>query len=353
MDIITAQQNLIAAQQDYINALMQGNILPQTIPQNSIQYGLAPEPKEINSIYPTFEEIVEEFLDYEKPLIREASYQSYKYLLKSSLLDAFGKTPINEISSKMMQDHINELNIRGFAVKSMRERIGLLKNILHYAERKEIIVPKKYHVRYPNAPKEKYKVFTEDEYKKLYNYCLEDKHPMSTGILLAMETGMRIGEVCGMQWKDVDLENKVLSINKSVQRVYLMDERTSKVIINPPKTQTSKRQIPITNKFSEILLNKKPIGISEDHFIASSTGNPNEPRVLRQGYDRRIKKIGLPKMTFHGLRHTFATRAIAKGVDVKTVSAILGHSTCDITLNIYTTCTDEMMSKAMETLESD
>ena len=149
---------------------------------------------------------------------------------------------------------------------------------------------------------------------------------------------MRIGEVCALQWKDIDLEERVIRVNKSIQRIYTEEDTMGKMktelLISTPKTKSSQREIPIVQPLSTMMKDFAKI-CRPDYFVCSGTTTPIEPRTYRSYYMKKIEEIGLPRLKFHGLRHTFATQLIASKADVKTVSAILGHSDITTTLNTY------------------
>lgn len=147
---------------------------------------------------------------------------------------------------------------------------------------------------------------------------------------------MRIGEVCALTWDDVDVNNGVICIRKTIQRVYILDEgaRYTELLIDTPKTKNSVRDIPMTQDLLRILKPLKKI-VNGEYFVLSNDSKPTEPRTYRNYYKRLMKRLGIPDLKFHGLRHSFATRCIEGKCDYKTVSVILGHSNISTTLNLY------------------
>jgi len=147
---------------------------------------------------------------------------------------------------------------------------------------------------------------------------------------------MRIGEICGLQWSDIDIEKGVISVKRTVQRIYNVENQINRteIIVDKPKTQNSIRDIPMSKELYNTI---KPLCrvVNENYYVVSNDNRPVEPRTYRSYYLRLMKKLGIPPLKFHGLRHSFATRCIESKCDYKTVSVILGHSNISTTLNLY------------------
>jgi integrase len=156
----------------------------------------------------------------------------------------------------------------------------------------------------------------------------------TAGILLALFTGLRIGELCALQMKDIDLTGKTLSVRKTLQRIYDAKGGKTRLHIGPPKTQTSNRTIPLPSLLTIPLT--KFITDNPEHYFLTAKSKPTEPRTYRQFFSRFLKKHNLPKMRFHEIRHTFAVRAMEiPEFDIKSLSEILGHKNVSFTLNVY------------------
>ena len=157
------------------------------------------------------------------------------------------------------------------------------------------------------------------------------------GIYLCLSTGVRIGELCALQWKDIDTDTGYVSVNKTIARIYLMDENgknRTEVVIDTPKTQNSLREIPIYNELLKLLKPLKRI-VNPEYYVLTNSPPPLEPRTYRNYYKKIMKTLNVPNIKFHGLRHSFATRCIESNCDYKTVSVLLGHSKINTTLNLY------------------
>lgn len=171
----------------------------------------------------------------------------------------------------------------------------------------------------------------------------------TAGILIALFTGIRIGELCGLQMKDISLTEKTININKTVQRIYDKRKGKSYLHIGPPKTKTSARIIPVPSLLMNII--KKFYTENPNHYFLTGKTKPTEPRTYRQFFSRFLKRNGLQKVKFHEIRHTFAVRAIEiPEFDIKSLSEILGHKNVSFTLNVYGSANLQQKVKCMNLL---
>ena len=168
------------------------------------------------------------------------------------------------------------------------------------------------------------------------NYLRDNFTFKNLGIFICLSTGMRIGEICGLRWQDVDVDDGVIMVRHTLQRIYILDEgeRHTEIILDTPKTSNSIRDIPMSSELLRIMKQFNKV-VNDDYFVISNDINPIEPRTYRNYYKRLCKKLDIPELKFHGLRHSFATRCIEANGDYKTVSVLLGHSNISTTLNLY------------------
>ena len=169
------------------------------------------------------------------------------------------------------------------------------------------------------------------------------------GIYICLSTGLRIGEVCALTWDDINIELEIISIKRTIERIYIIDgeKRHTKLIINTPKTKNSIREIPITKELIRILKPLKKI-VNGNYYILTNEAKPTEPRTYRNYYKKLMKDLNIPELKFHGLRHSFATRCIESNCDYKTVSVILGHSNISTTLDLYVHPNMEQKKKCID-----
>ena len=283
----------------------------------------------------TFGEIALLWRDEKKAYVKPASYSSYMLLLNKHLLPAFEKN--THIEESDVQRYILGKFDEGLSKNSIQHTISVLRMVLHFGARNKLCESPVWTVRYPvSTDRTGPEVMAIKDQRKLMKYVRDNRTPNNFGILLCLYTGLRIGELCALQWKDLDMKNGTISVTKTIQRIYDSNggKGSSAIVIGAPKTRTSWREIPMPNELIAII---KSINTphAPDNYIISNSSFPVEPRTYRIFFHRLIRRIGMPDMKFHCLRHSFATRCIESGCDYKTVSVLLGHSTIATTLNLY------------------
>lgn len=270
-----------------------------------------------------------------------SSVSTYMQTIKNIILPILGEYELEAVSSKEAELLKLDCENKGLSKKSIQDVIICLKNILKVANYLEVAETKTISVLWGtdnSGVKKQIEAYNKDQIKNLVASLEETPSFKNLGLLLTIYSGMRIGEVCALQWKDIDLDEKVIRVNKTIQRIYIEEETTGKMKtelqISTPKTKSSQREIPIVPKLFKMMKDYAKI-CRPDYFVCSGTTTPLEPRTYRNYYKKKIEEFGLPHLKFHGLRHTFATLLIASKADIKTVSAILGHSDITTTLNTY------------------
>ena len=281
------------------------------------------------------------YKEFKLKTCKRSSVSAYMLTIKNIILPILGEYELEAVSSKEAELLKLDCEKKGLSKKSIQDVIICLKNILKVANYLEVAETKTISVLWGtdnSGVKKQIEAYNKDQIKNLVASLEETPSFKNLGLLLTIYSGMRIGEVCALQWKDVDLEEKVIRVNKTIQRIYIEEETTGKMKtelqISTPKTKSSQREIPIVPKLFKMMKDFAKI-CRPDYFVCSGTTTPLEPRTYRNYYLKKIEEVGLPHLKFHGLRHTFATQLIASKADVKTVSAILGHSNIATTLNTY------------------
>ena len=282
------------------------------------------------------------WLSYKKDYIKESTYANYSNIITNHIIPDLGKYYLNQLNNKIIQKFLLEKykngrldHSGGLSAKTIRDIIAIIKSSLKSASKENLIQNLSLDFIYPKTnQKDKIYTLSKHSQEKLTNYILENKTIKNLGILLTLYSGIRIGELCALQWKDIDFKNNILYINKTLQRIYINDTKihSSKIIITEPKTHNAEREIPLNREFANEL---KKYKTKPNHYILSCSDKWIEPRTYRRFFERISKKANIEKINFHGLRHTFATNCIKLGVDYKTVSELLGHATVNITLNLY------------------
>lgn len=185
--------------------------------------------------------------------------------------------------------------------------------------------------------------------KKVMQYIQNHFTFRNLGMYLCLSTGMRIGEVCALTWEDINTDTGIISIKKTIQRIYTIEDgiKKTELILDTPKTKNSIREIPMSRDLLRMLKPMKKI-VNASFFVLTNDAKPTEPRTYRSYYKNFMETLEMPNLKFHGLRHSFATRCIESKCDYKTVSVLLGHSNISTTLNLYVHPNLEQKKKAID-----
>jgi len=222
----------------------------------------------------------------------------------------------------------------GLALKTVADLRGILKLIFHYARTHGYLEAE------PDMPSvgrtvQEPRTLTRTEQKKLEETLFQSTDPVRFGILIALYGGLRIGEVCALQWGDLDFENGTVRVCKTLLRIRDVSsgaQKKTKVVIDTPKTQTSNRLVPLPAFLMAYLYIYKR---GENVYLLTGTPGFMEPRACLDKYKKLLQAAQVSSHTFHALRHTFATRCIENEVDLKSLSEIMGHSSVNITMQRY------------------
>ena len=281
--------------------------------------------------------------------LKAKTFCLYHDIIDLHLNPYFGKIDLANINNELVQKYIlvKKENLSNVTINL---HITLLKTIMNQALENEIIqVNKIYKTKKLKVNSKEVKAFSINDQKKIENYCLNSKeYYYSVGILLCLYTGLRIGELVALTWDDLNFKTKELYINKTITRIRKNKEWIEMII--EPKTKKSIRKIPLGNEIIILLKELKKKKISK-YIVSNKTGDRALIRTYQYFFTRIQKNLNIKEvLNFHALRHTFATRAIESGMDIKTLSEILGHSNTSITINRYVHSLDETKKKAMNKL---
>ncbi len=209
-------------------------------------------------------------------------------------------------------------------------------SIFVYAGRRSESSPSNLEIIYPKRSRKQIRILNEQEEKGLILYLADKMDLCKFGVYMALRTGLRVGELCALRWDDISMEALTISVTHTVQRIRDLDGeayRKTKVIVGTPKSDSSRRTIPLMPDIAA-LCRMFDCG-NPKAFILTGTGQCMEPRKLQRYLKSYLEECGISEAHFHTLRHTFATRCIEVGFDVKTLSEILGHANIGITMNQY------------------
>lgn len=302
----------------------------------------------------SFRCIANEWLELQKPQLKPASLSSYTNILNAYLLPRFGDRNISEISRAEFTSLVCGLlecggpMQKGLAPCTVSTIMTVAKNILHYASREKGLsvadicgIPVRQEKREPAT-------LSRDEQALLVTRLLSNLTPCNLGILLCLYTGMRIGEICALKWKDISRDDQSITVSQNMQRIQRLEENRTEVVIQAPKSVYSMRIIPVADEIAALLLANRQE--DEAYLLTGKTNRFMEPRNLQRRFKQMLKETGLKDINFHALRHTFATRGIEAGFDPKTLSSVLGHASVNITLNRYVHPTMEQKQRNMNLL---
>jgi len=306
-----------------------------------------------------FDDVAQSWKQNKRKHVKQSSYATYVQLLNAYIRPYFGASGGMSVNDDSIQDFVDLSVQKGLNVKTIKDSVIVLKMILRHGAKLGAWTYADARIQYPHqavAGAGKMKIISAGNAAKLMAYLQENLTHRNLGILITMQTGIRIGEICALQWRDIDLREGVVTIRKTIFRLWMKDgkEKQNTLVVGPPKTQKSGREIPLSASLMKIL---RPLVKSArgDYFIISNSATPTEPRLYRQYFYRLLASLGIPRIKYHSLRHGFATRCIASGGDYKTVSAILGHASVSTTMNLYVhpgnkeklRCIENMLRKTM------
>lgn len=295
-----------------------------------------------------FEEVAALWLADKRQYVKRSTYSAYSLLMTNHLLPAFSGR--HEVTETLVQDFVLEKLESGLSQKSIKDMLIVLKMILRYATKQGQMPHHDIDVKFPTErERQEVEVLSKTNQKHIMEHVRANFTFMNLGIYICLCAGLRIGEVCALTWDDIDVESGVIRISKTIQRIYVLEDsrRYTEVVIDSPKSKNSIREIPIARDLMIMIRPFKKV-VNGSFYVLTNSAAPIEPRAYRNYYKRLIRKLDIPALKFHGLRHSFATRCIESKCDYKTVSVLLGHSDISTTLNLYVHPDMEQKKKCVE-----
>lgn len=284
----------------------------------------------------TYNDVLYEWLENKKDNVKESTYLKYLILIDTYISNLLGNIQFNKLKNDDIKCFFENETIC-YLSDSFKNNIFIILNAsinygINKKYRKSFIIEK---IQFKKA-KNEVTYFTKKEEELLVNYLIDNINLRNLSILLALFSGLRIGEICALRWTDIDFINNTLTINKTAQRIKDIDETSNsktKLIVDKPKTTSSIRIVPIPEILVSILKEFKQE--NDCYIFTNDTLIPKDPRAVEKYFASVLKKIGIKQLNFHSLRHTFATRLREQKVDIKVISELLGHSDWKITQSIY------------------
>ena len=277
-----------------------------------------------------FGEVLDEWLGSRSPELKASTVSTYRTVIEKHLRPELGDVPLRRLTDGKIQEYLETLK----PLSPSTERI--IENVLHqslsYASRCGCAAdPEKCRCNHRTAAA-KIDVLSDAELEKIVSALGKSPAGMDLGVLISLRTGLRVGEVCALRWQDIMTDEGLLCVEHTVQRISCGDGRTD-LHIGEPKSAASRRRIPLPPSLAEILEGQRG---REDAFILSGRPDrPTEPRSLQRHFKMVLRRANVRDVNFHVLRHSFATRCIERGFDVKSLSLILGHASVSTTMNTY------------------
>lgn len=303
-----------------------------------------------------FSNIASEWFESIKLHTKTSTQNKYHNMLTNYILPEYGNQPFSTITYEFIEAHCKFLlesgrkKGNGLSPKTVSDVLAIIRNISKFAIRKGIYVANDANAVQIRQDIKPMRVLNKAEQSQLCEYILKKPEACSIGILVCMFTGLRIGEICALRWEDISFSDQSIYIHHTLQRIQMHRGHGAKteVVVTTPKSSCSIRKIPLPDEILEILvLNKKA---SSGYVLTNDEYKFIEPRTMQNKFKKILKAVGIENANFHALRHTFATRCVELGFDVKSLSEILGHATVNITMNRYVHPTYEMKKKNMQKL---
>lgn len=275
--------------------------------------------------------------------IKPTSLASYRFKVEDQINPYFKDIPYISLKAADLEKFKQAKLSAGLSDNYVASMVVIIKSAAKYAAQIYECPDPFSRVSAPKIHKKVTRLLSKDKQTVFVQTCLRSGLS-GLGCLLSLFLGLRIGEVCGLKWENIDLKTNILCVRNNVQRV-AYEDGTSSVMVLPPKTDTSIRDIPLPKFIAALLGNYQKSG---EIFVVSGTAVPIEPRAFTYQFKAILKDAGLPSVKFHSLRHAFATNFLRQTGDVKSLSEILGHSDAAITLRIYVHSSMEQKMAGME-----
>lgn len=292
----------------------------------------------------TFGEALFLWLESNKIKQKTQTYSKYLQLINTQITPSIGHIKLSRINYVIINQYISEKSISGnlntkeaLSPSYIQTICFIIESTIRFCVENNLCSPISGKIVRPAKVRKDIKILSFEEQRILERILLTDINETKVGILLSLYAGLRVGEVCGLRWENIDLENGIIHIDSSVERIKNINKENGSsktvLILSDTKSDTSNRTIPISNILQKILLKNKQ---NNNRFVIEGKTYPYaDPRTLQYAFKKCLKECELPEINYHALRHTFATRCVEAGVDIKSLSEILGHSNVNITLNTY------------------
>lgn len=303
-----------------------------------------------------FEDVARQWLQSRCHGVKDSTFAHYQRLIETHIIPELGARPLCELDENVLCGYIDALlrdgridRRGGLSPKTVSDILTVLKAILRYAGNRGCKIDIRLNELTIRRQCREMRVLSVQEQNRLAEALDRKRDRRSVGVMLSLYTGMRLGEVCALRRRDIDLDARTIRIRATMQRIKNMEDGCkTKIIITEPKSKCSVRDIPIP---AFLLPALKRIEAPGDAFILTGTADRYvEPRSMENYFRRCVEECGIAHANYHALRHSFASRCVEAGFDIKSLSEILGHSNVSITLDRYVHSSFEQKRKNMDKL---
>lgn len=280
-------------------------------------------------------EIALAWKDDKRCYVKRSTFAAYVLILENHIFPSFGEC--DTLNDSRVQDFVLRKLDSGLCVKTVKDILIVLKMVMRFGVKNGWMNYCEWDIKYPTTESSnEIEVLTVANHRKILEFVKLNFTFRNLGIYISLTTGLRIGEICGLKWSDIDVVNGTITVRRTIERIYIIDgeNKHTELIVNTPKTKNSCRDIPMCKELMAIVKPLKKV-VNDDFYVLTNDEKPTEPRTYRNYYHRLMRRLGIPRLKYHGLRHSFATRCIESNCDYKTVSVLLGHANITTTLNLY------------------
>lgn len=307
-----------------------------------------------------FRDVLEAWQDANRVRLKESSVSRYQNLIDTHILPELGSKQITQITASVINRFLasklekGRLDGKGGLSASYVRSISLvIGSAIHYGVSEKMCLPLLSPINKPSLSKKALCILNNESQNQLEQILLDNMNEEKLLIYLTLYTGLRIGEACALRWEDISLESSMIYVRQTISRVWYFEDgkKSSKLVVGLPKTESSQRCIPICSKVYTILIGF-PFRKKHGYVLSDISGRFVSPRTFEYRYKKILRAAKLEPVNYHALRHTFATRCVECGVDIKSLSEILGHADTSITLNTYVHSSIELKRIQIEKLAS-
>lgn len=305
----------------------------------------------------TYSELLDSWLHSVQLNTKESTYSRYAHLINTHIKPQLGKYKLSGITTEMVESFIEQQltegrldNTGGLSAKTVTDILTIVKSTMEYARYKDLPVICNLGKLTIKKKEKEMRVLTPAEQTSLVNILVEDMDLYKFGVFISLYTGIRVGELCALQWEDLDIACGILKIRKTMQRIQDTEKGAfskTKIVITEPKSKCSVREIPLP---AFVLNIAQRFTANPKAYILTGNDRYIEPRTMQNRFKSYIRDCGIADANFHALRHTFATRCVEVGFEIKSLSEVLGHANVNITLNRYVHSSFELKYSNMNKL---